>query len=98
MLTIITPTTTQPRCRPPLVRISAAQHSSLKGNRKRIQDYPNLWGYVRDLVAWPGVAKTVHPRQYIANYYSIDRLNPTGIIPKGCPVDFSTPHDRAKFE
>jgi hypothetical protein len=31
----------------------------------------------------------VKPRLYVQNYYSLTRVNPTGIIPKGTPVDFS---------
>ena len=44
-----------------------------------------------------GVAETVKPRYYVMGYYSITRVNPTGIIPKGTPVDFKKPHDRARF-
>jgi putative glutathione S-transferase len=85
------------RLYPTMVRFDVAYFSLFKCNKKRIQDYPNLWGYVCDIYSTPGVAATVHPRQYIANYYSIDRLNPPGIIPKGCPVDFTQPHDRARL-
>jgi glutathionyl-hydroquinone reductase len=30
----------------------------------------------------------VKPRYYVMGYYSVKRINPTGIIPKGTPVDF----------
>ena len=40
---------------------------------------------------------TVKPRYYVINYYSIERANPNGIIPKGTPVDFTLPHDRARL-
>jgi putative glutathione S-transferase len=43
----------------------------------------------------PGIAATVKPRYYVINYYSIAKVNPTLIIPKGTPVDFDRPHDRA---
>jgi glutathionyl-hydroquinone reductase len=33
----------------------------------------------------------------VINYYSIARANPNGIIPKGTPVDYLRPHDRARF-
>ncbi len=85
------------RLLPTLVRFDVAYFSIFKCNKKRIADYPNLSNYVRDLICVPGVAATVQPRQYIANYYSIERLNPPGIIPKGTPADFSAPHDRARF-
>jgi putative glutathione S-transferase len=32
----------------------------------------------------------------VLGYYSIKKLNPTGIMPKGTPVDFSGGHDRAR--
>ena len=44
---------------------------------------------MRELYAVPGVAETVKPRYYVINYYSITRVNPTGIIPKGTPVDYT---------
>ena len=45
----------------------------------------------------PGIAETVKARYYVINYWSIARLNPAGIIPKGTPVDFTPPHDRARL-
>jgi putative glutathione S-transferase len=82
---------------PTLVRFDVAYFSLFKCNRNRIADFPNLWNYVRELYAVPGVAETVKPRYYVMGYYSITRVNPTGIIPKGTPVDFKKPHDRARF-
>ena len=52
---------------------------------------------MRELYQVPGIAETVKPRYYVMTYYSIARVNPTGIIPKGTPVDFRQPHDRARF-
>jgi glutathionyl-hydroquinone reductase len=82
---------------PTLVRFDVAYFSLFKCNRNRIADFPNLLNYVRELYAVPGVAETVKPRYYVMGYYSIARVNPTGIIPKGTPVDFRKPHDRARF-
>ena len=82
---------------PTLVRFDVAYFSVFKCNRQRIADYPNLWNYVRELYAFPGIAATVKPRLYVQGYYSIAKVNPTGIIPKGTPVDFRAPHDRAKL-
>ncbi|MGC1348769.1 MAG: glutathione S-transferase family protein [Xanthobacteraceae bacterium] len=82
---------------PTLVRFDVAYFSLFKCNRNRIADYPNLLNYARELYAMPGVAETVKPRYYVMGYYSITRVNPTGIIPKGTPVDFKKPHDRAPF-
>jgi glutathionyl-hydroquinone reductase len=33
----------------------------------------------------------------VINYWSIARLNPLGIIPKGTPVDYTAPHDRGRL-
>jgi len=82
---------------PTLVRFDVAYFSLFKCNKKRIADYPNLSNYMRELYQVPGVAATVKPRYYVINYWSIKRLNPTGIIPKGTPVDYSKPHDRARL-
>jgi glutathionyl-hydroquinone reductase len=82
---------------PTLVRFDVAYFSLFKCNRQRIADYPNLLNYMRELYAVPGIAETVKPRYYVMGYYSIKRVNPTGIIPKGTPVDYRKPHDRARF-
>jgi putative glutathione S-transferase len=82
---------------PTLVRFDVAYFSLFKCNRQRIADFPNLLSYMRELYAVPGIAATVKPRQYMENYWSIRRCNPTGIIPKGTPVDYTAPHDRARF-
>jgi glutathionyl-hydroquinone reductase len=82
---------------PTLVRFDVAYFSLFRCNRQRIADYPNLRDYMRDLYQVPGVAETVTPRYYVINYWSIARLNPVGIIPKGTPVDLSGPHDRARL-
>ena len=82
---------------PTLVRFDVAYFSLFKCNRNRIADYPNLLNYMRELYQVPGVAETVKPRYYVIGYYSITRVNPTGIIPKGTPVDYRQPHDRARF-
>jgi glutathionyl-hydroquinone reductase len=82
---------------PTLARFDVAYFSLFKCNRNRIADFPNLLNYLRELYAVPGVAETVKPRYYVMGYYSITRVNPTGIIPKGTPVDFKKPHDRARF-
>jgi putative glutathione S-transferase len=82
---------------PTLVRFDVAYFSLFKCNRQLIADYPNLLNYMRELYAVPGIAATVTPRYYVINYYSIRKLNPTGITPKGTPVDYAQPHDRARL-
>ena len=82
---------------PTLVRFDVAYFSIFKCNKKRIADYPNLSNYMRELYQVPGVADTVKPRYYVINYYSISKVNPTQIIPKGTPVDLGRSHDRARL-
>jgi putative glutathione S-transferase len=82
---------------PTLVRFDVAYFSLFKCNKKPVADYPNLSNYMRELYSVPGIAATVKPRQYVAGYWSIQRLNPAGIIPKGTPVDYEAPNDRARF-
>jgi glutathionyl-hydroquinone reductase len=58
-------------------------------------DYPNLWGYLRDLYQYPGVAETVHMDHIKAHYYrSHPTINPTGVVPAGPEVDLGAPHGR----
>jgi putative glutathione S-transferase len=82
---------------PTLVRFDVAYFSLFRCNKQRVADYPNLANYMRELYQVPGVAATVKPRYYVINYWSIKRLNPSGIIPKGTPVDLARPHDRARL-
>jgi putative glutathione S-transferase len=91
------PTEADWRLFPTLVRFDVAYFSVFKCNKKRIADYPNLSNYMRELYQVPGIAATVKPRYYVINYYSIAKLNPTGIIPNGTPVDLEQPHDRARL-
>ena len=82
---------------PTLVRFDVAYFSLFKCNKRRIADYPNLLNYMRELYLLPGVAATVKPRYYVINYWSIKKVNPSGIIPNGTPIDFGQAHDRARL-
>jgi putative glutathione S-transferase len=82
---------------PTLARFDVAYNSIFKCNRSRIADMPNLLNYMRELYAVPGVAATVKARHYVINYWGIPRVNATGIIPKGTPVDYTAPHNRARL-
>src|SRR5215475_898537 len=83
---------------PTLVRFDAVYYSHFKCNLRRIIDYPNLWGYLRDLYQQPGVAATVNMDHIKRHYYGSQRhVNPTGIVPLGPALDFMAPHDRGRF-
>ena len=69
-----------------------------KCNLKRIADYANLPGYVRDLYQQPGIAATVHLDHIKQHYYaSHATVNPSGIVPLGPEIDYTAPHDRASL-
>ena len=81
-----------------LVRFDAVYVGHFKCNIRRIVDYPNLWGYLRDLYQVPGIAETVNIEHIKAHYYtSHANINPTRIIPVGPVLDFNEPHDRTRF-
>ncbi|HEX5419119.1 MAG TPA: glutathione S-transferase family protein [Gammaproteobacteria bacterium] len=81
-----------------MVRFDAVYYGHFKCNRRRIVDYPNLWGYVRDLYQVPGVAETVDLPFIKAHYYGSHKtINPYLIVPIGPDIDFARPHDRARL-
>lgn len=83
---------------PTLMRFDSVYYSHFKCNLRRIVDYPNLWGYLRDLYQQPGVAETVNMDHIKKHYYgSHESINPTRIVPKGPIVDFTEPHDRGRL-
>jgi len=81
-----------------LVRFDAVYVGHFKCNLKRIEDYPNLSHYLRELYQLPGVAPTVNLDHIKRHYYqSHATVNPTGIVPAGPELDFSRPHDRGRL-
>ena len=78
-----------------LFRFDPVYHLHFKCNRKRIVDYPNLWGYARELYQWPGVAETVNFDHIVRHYhYSHETINPHRIIPINPDLDWDAPHGR----
>jgi len=78
-----------------LVRFDAVYVGHFKCNLRRIDDYPNLSGYLRDLYQQPGIAETVDFDHIKRHYYMTHpQLNPTGIVPKGPLLDLAAPHGR----
>jgi putative glutathione S-transferase len=81
-----------------LIRFDPVYHGHFKCNKRRIVDYPNLWGFVRDLYQTPGVADTVHVDFIKSHYYrSHPTINPTRIVPIGPELDYSRPHGRERL-
>ena len=78
-----------------IARFDAVYHTHFKCNRRRVVDYPNLWGWARELYQWPAIAETVRPDHYTRHYYySHDMVNPNRIIPTGPDEDWTEPHGR----
>lgn len=81
-----------------LVRFDAVYVGHFKCNLRRIADYPNLAGYLRDLYQFHDVATTVDFDHIKRHYYMThDEINPTRIVPIGPQLDLTTPHNRDRF-
>lgn len=81
-----------------LVRFDPVYVGHFKCNLRRLVDYPNLWGYTRDLYQQPGVASTVDMRHIKHHHYgSHTSLNPTCVVPLGPDIDFGAAHGRESF-
>ena len=81
-----------------LIRFDAVYHGHFKCNIRRIVDYPNLFGYLRDLYQAPGIAETVNLDHIKRHYYCThDDINPTRIVPSGPAQDLMAPHGRQRL-
>ncbi|HEV7990420.1 MAG TPA: glutathione S-transferase family protein [Gemmatimonadaceae bacterium] len=81
-----------------LVRFDAVYVGHFKCNIRRLIDYPNLWGYARDLYQRDGFGDTVDFDHIKRHYYMThERLNPSRIVPAGPIVDWSAAHDRDRL-
>ncbi len=81
-----------------LIRFDAVYVTHFKCNLRRIEDYPNLSNYLRDLYQVPGIAETVDFDHIKRHYFLSHRhLNPSGLVPKGPLLDYGTTHNRARL-
>jgi putative glutathione S-transferase len=80
-----------------LIRFDVVYFGHFKCNLRRIEDYPNLSNYLRDLYQVPKIKETVNFKHIKQHYYGSHRsINPTGIIPKGPAIDYDRPHNRER--
>eukprot|EP00199_Chlamydomonas_sp_CCMP681_P002712 CAMPEP_0119110432 /NCGR_PEP_ID=MMETSP1180-20130426/29640_1 /TAXON_ID=3052 ORGANISM="Chlamydomonas cf sp, Strain CCMP681" /NCGR_SAMPLE_ID=MMETSP1180 /ASSEMBLY_ACC=CAM_ASM_000741 /LENGTH=340 /DNA_ID=CAMNT_0007096777 /DNA_START=12 /DNA_END=1034 /DNA_ORIENTATION=- len=81
-----------------LIRFDEVYVVYFKTNHKRIQDYPALSCYVRDLFSMPEIARSIDLRHIKTHYYtSHPILNAYAIIPVGGEAWWTVPcPDRAK--
>ncbi len=78
-----------------LLRFDPVYVGHFKCNIRRIADYPNLSGYLRDLYQQPGVAETCNLFHIKNHYYGSHKtINPTGIVPVGPALDLGAAHGR----
>ena len=80
---------------PTLVRFDAVYYGHFKCNLRRLVDYPNLWGYTRELYQLPGIAADGRARRDQApllRHAPVDQ--PERIVPLGPLLDFEAPHGR----
>lgn len=81
-----------------LFRFDAVYNCHFKCNLRRIVDYPNLWGYLRDLYQVPGVSEVCDLQECKEHYYrSHESVNPRRIVPIGPVLDFDAPHGRERL-
>ena len=79
-----------------LVRFDVGYHSAFKCNLRRIEDYPALRNYLRELYQWPGIADTVRLDLIRHGYWFLaDRHH---VVAIGPDLDLTTPHDRAHLD
>ncbi|WP_017541905.1 glutathione S-transferase family protein [Nocardiopsis halophila] len=83
---------------PTLARFDTVYGTHFKCNLRRLQDYPNLWAYARDLYAVPAFASTTDFDHIRRHYYTTHgALNPKRIVPAGPRPDFAAPHGRDRL-
>ena len=87
-----TPTEADWRLFTTLARFDAVYVGHFKCNRNRLEDFPNLSRYLRELYLVPGIAQTVNIDHIKRHYYmSHPHINPTRIVPAGPRLKFCAP-------
>ncbi len=79
-----------------LARFDIAYFNGFAANLKMLKDFPNLWGYARDLYQTPGFGNTTN-FEAIKKHYHLCAIstNPNKILPLGPDTDiWNTPHGR----
>ncbi|OOM79608.1 glutathionyl-hydroquinone reductase YqjG [Clostridium puniceum] len=79
-----------------LARFDAAYYNGFRVNRNRIIEFPNLWGYARDLYQTPGFGDTTDFLSIKKHYHlSTIKGNKYKILPKGPDLSiWYIPHGR----
>jgi putative glutathione S-transferase len=78
-----------------LLRFDLVYYAHFKCNVRRLRDYPNLWGFTRDVYQMPAVEQTCRLDEIKTHYYwSQTTVNPTRIVPVGPTLDLEARHGR----
>jgi putative glutathione S-transferase len=78
-----------------LIRFDMVYVTHFKCNVRRLVDYPNLWGFTRELYAHPAFRETTNFTHIKHHYFeSHESINPHRIVPSGPHVDYTVPHGR----
>lgn len=86
------------RLYPTLFRFDAVYYPLFRCNLRRLVDYPNLWGYARDLYQRTGFHDTSDMDDVKRHFYqTMDTLNPSRIVPKGPYAEWHAPHFRDRL-
>ena len=81
-----------------LLRFDSVYYTHFKCNLRRIEEYPHIYNYLRELYQYPGIQETVNFKHIKEHYFKSHKtINPTGIVPSGPELDLSTPHNRSKL-
>jgi len=90
-------TETDIRIFPTLIRFDSIYYILFKCSRRRLIDYPNLWGYARDLHSWQGMAETVDFETMRRASYRADSRDPMRLVAVAPDMNWLSDHDRTKL-
>ena len=81
-----------------LIRFDPVYVGHFKCNIRRLEDYPNLWAYTRELYQYEAVSETIN-MQHIKHHYYVSHttINPSGVVPLGPELDLYMPHGREQI-
>ncbi len=81
-----------------LFRFDPVYYVHFKCNVRRIEEYPALSAFLRDVYQTDGIAETCSIDHVKQHYYrSHPFLNPRGVVPKGPAIALDEPHGRERF-
>jgi len=78
-----------------LIRFDPVYVVYFKTNKKRIDEYPAIFNYVKEIWQIPEVKASTNPTHIKTHYFSSHpTLNPYAVVPKGAKMDMDAPHNR----